>query len=77
MKLFLHERRYNLSSSNSSVFVCKSGRLAAFLLRNKCRCFKVDLDSDNQDYLVHLFDKNENLKTALNKWQETNSKIIK
>lgn len=61
-------------NNTSDVFVCKSSRLAAFLIRNKCRCFKTDLDNDNQNYLVHLFDKDETLKNAMNKWQETESK---
>lgn len=58
----------------SNVFVCKSSRLAAFLLRNKCNCFKTDLDNENPNYLVHLFDKDESLIKAMNLWQEQNSK---
>ena len=63
--------------NNSDVFVCKSSRLAAFLIRNKCKCFKTDLDNDNPNYLVHLFDKNETLKNAMDKWQETESNKFK
>jgi hypothetical protein len=58
-------------------FVCKSSRLAAFLIKHNCRCFKVDLDSQNENYLIHLFDKDDNLKNTLDKWQENNSKISK
>jgi hypothetical protein len=61
----------------SEVFVCKSSRLAAFLIKNNCRCFKTDLDNENQNYLIHLFDKDENLNSAMEKWQENNAKILK
>jgi hypothetical protein len=54
---------------SEDVFVCKSSILTAFLIRNKCNCFKVDLDNKNSDYLIHLFDRDENLKSAMDKWQ--------
>jgi len=61
----------------TDTFVCKSSRMAAFLIRNHCRCFKTDLDNDNQNYLVHLFDKDDNLNKAMDSWMKTESKNSK
>ena len=61
----------------SEVFVCKSSRLAAFLIKSNCRCFRVDLDNDNNNYLVHLFDKNEKFDVAMKVWQESYAKQLK
>lgn len=50
------------------VFVCKGSRLAIHLIKNGCKCFKTDIDDENPNYLVHLFEKDENFKLAMDKW---------
>ena len=61
----------------NEVFVCRSSRMAAFLIRNDCRCFKTALDDFNTNYLVHLFDKDDKFKIAIEKWNNEEASKVK
>jgi len=51
--------------------------MAAFLIRCGCHCFKTDLDNENNNYLIHLFDKDDKWNNAMNLWMKTESKNLK
>ena len=53
------------------MFVCKSISLANFLIANKSNLIKIDIDKENKNYLVFLFEKNEILENALLKWRSS------
>jgi hypothetical protein len=50
------------------MFVCKSKRLAGFLVSKGCNCIKVDSDRTNPNYLVFLFERNDTLLNAMKEW---------
>ena len=56
------------------MFVCKSKRLAGFLISHGCECKKVDKDKMNPNYLVFLFEKTDNWDFAMKEWQKNNKK---
>lgn len=52
------------------MFVCKSKRLANYLIENNLNVKKIDTDQEAKGFLVFLFDKNEKLEIALKKWEK-------
>ena len=54
----------------NKLFVCKSKRLAGFLVSHGCECVKVDTDKLNPKYSVYLFEKTELLNTVMKEWSK-------
>lgn len=52
------------------LFVCKSKRLAGFLITHGCECIKIDKDKLNPDYSVFLFKKTDIWDTAMKEWSQ-------
>lgn len=50
------------------MFVCKSKRLANYLIENGNQIIRVDTDQKAKGFLVFLFEKNELLNMNLKKW---------
>ena len=50
------------------MFVCKSKKLANYLLDNDSKLIKIDIDKKNKNYLVFIFKKNKKLESNLKKW---------
>lgn len=60
-----------------NLFCCKGKRLANYLLDNGCRLVKIDSDNQSRGFLVFIFEKDENLDSALTSWeQDKNSYLI-
>ncbi len=51
------------------MFVCKSKRLANYLIENKCKIVKIDTDQKSKGFLVFLFEENSLLNNTLKKWE--------
>ena len=51
------------------MFVCKSKRLANYLIENKCKIVKIDTDQKSKGFLVFLFEENFLLNNTLKKWE--------
>lgn len=59
------------------MFVCKSKRLANFLIENGCPVIKIDTDQKSKGFLVFLFKKEDLLYKNLEKWDiEKNTCLI-
>ena len=59
------------------MFVCKSKRLANFLIENGCPVIRIDTDQKSKGFLVFLFKKNNLLYKNLEKWDiENNTYLI-
>ena len=59
------------------MFVCKSKRLANFLIENGCSVIRIDTDQKSKGFLVFLFKKNNLLYKNLEKWDiEKNTYLI-
>lgn len=54
----------------NKLFVCKSKRLAGFLVSHGCDCVKVDTDKLNPKYSVYLFEKTELWNTVMKEWSK-------
>ena len=52
------------------LFVCKSKRLAGFLVSHGCECVKVDTDKLNAKYSVYSFEKTELWNTVMKEWSK-------
>lgn len=50
------------------MFVCKSKRLANYLIENGNSVIRIDTDQKAKGFLVFLFEKNELLNKNLEKW---------
>ena len=50
------------------MFVCKSKRLANYLIENGNPVIRIDTDQNAKGFLVFLFEKNELLNKNLEKW---------
>lgn len=51
-----------------SLFVCKSKRLANYLIENGNPIIRIDTDQKSRGFLVFLFEKTELLNKNLEKW---------
>ena len=51
------------------MFVCKSKRLANYLIENGNPLIRIDTDQKAKGFLVFLFEKNELLNKNLKKWE--------
>lgn len=51
------------------MFVCKSKRLANYLIENGNPVIRIDTDQKSKGFLVFLFKKNELLSRNLEKWK--------
>ena len=51
------------------MFVCKSKRLANYLIENGNPIIRIDTDQKAKGFLVFLFEKNELLNKNLKKWE--------
>nr|DAI63629.1 MAG TPA: hypothetical protein [Caudoviricetes sp.]DAU83698.1 MAG TPA: hypothetical protein [Caudoviricetes sp.] len=59
------------------MFVCKSKRLANFLIENGCPVIRIDTDQKSKGFLVFLFKKDNLLYKNLEKWDiEKNTYLI-
>jgi len=52
------------------MFVCKSKRLANYLIENGSKIIRIDCDQKSKGFLVFLFVNDETIKTNLEKWNE-------
>lgn len=52
------------------LFVCKSKRLANYLIENGSSLIRIDTDQKAKGFLVFLFKKNKKLNENLKKWDE-------
>lgn len=50
------------------MFVCKSKRLANYLIENGCPVIRIDTDQKTKGFLVFLFKRDELLYKNLEKW---------
>lgn len=50
------------------MFVCKSKRLANYLIENGCPVIRIDTDQKSKGFLVFLFKKENLLYKNLEKW---------
>lgn len=50
------------------MFVCKSKRLANYLIEHGNPIVRIDTDQRSKGFLVFLFEKNELLNSNLEKW---------
>ena len=58
------------NNTMNKLFVCKSKRLAGFLVSHGCECVKVDTDKLNPKYSVYLFEKTELWNTVMKEWSK-------
>lgn len=49
-------------------FVCRGNRLALFLVKRGCHCYKLAEDDQRKERLVFLFVKDKILNQALTEW---------
>lgn len=54
----------------NKLFVCKSIALANYLLASECKLMRIDKDRENNNFLIFLFYKNQNLNKAMNSWKK-------
>ena len=52
------------------MFVCKSKRLANYLIENGNPLIRIDTDQKAKGFLVFLYEKNELLNKNLKKWEK-------
>lgn len=53
----------------NGLFCCKGKRLANYLLERDCKLVRIDTDQTNKEFLVFIFDKNENFHSAMKSWK--------
>lgn len=53
----------------NGLFCCKGKRLANYLLEHDCKLVRIDTDQTNKEFLVFIFDKNENFHNAMESWK--------
>lgn len=53
------------------MFVCKSIKLANFLINHGSIIYKIDKDKSNNNFVVFLFKKDTLLKENLDLWEKT------
>lgn len=58
------------------MFCCKGKRLANFLLAHDCKLVRIDCDQESKGFLVFLFENNESLAIAMEKWQEAKTTYL-
>lgn len=58
------------------MFVCKSKRLANYLIENGSPVIKIDTDQNAKGFLIFLFKKNELLDENLNKWRKDKNTFL-
>lgn len=58
------------------MFVCKSKRLANYLIENGNPVIRIDTDQKSKGFLVFLFIKNELLSKNLDKWKIDKEKYL-
>ena len=58
------------------LFVCKSKRLANYLIENGNPVMRIDTDQKAKGFLVFLFEKNELLNSNLDKWRIDKEKYL-
>ena len=51
------------------MFLCKSKRLANYLIEHGSPVIRIDTDKESKGFLVFLFNKNEQLNKNLEKWR--------
>lgn len=51
------------------MFVCKSKRLANYLIEKGCQIIRIDTDQKSKGFLVFLFKKNDLLNKNLKDWE--------
>lgn len=51
------------------MFVCRSKRLANYLIENGNPVIRIDVDHNSKGYLIFLFKKNDLLNINLAQWQ--------
>ena len=58
------------------LFVCKSKRLANYLIENGNPVMRIDTDQKAKGFLVFIFEKNELLHSNLDKWRIDKEKYL-
>ena len=52
------------------MFVCKSIRLANFLLEHNCTIMKIDRDQLNRSFIIFIFKKDDNFMQTMSLWSD-------
>ena len=58
------------------MFVCKSKRLANYLIENGCPVVRIDTDQKSNGFLVFLFKKNNLLNVNLKNWETDKERYL-
>ena len=58
------------------MFVCKSKRLANYLIENGNPIIRIDTDQKAKGFLVFLFEKNELLNKNLERWDDVKNTYL-
>lgn len=58
------------------MFVCKSKRLANYLIENGSPVVKIDTDQNAKGFLIFLFKNDELLDKNLNKWRKDKNTFL-
>ena len=58
------------------MFVCKSKRLANYLIENGCPVVRIDTDQKSNGFLVFLFKKNNLLNVNLKNWEKDKERYL-
>ncbi len=59
----------------NGLFVCKSKRLAGYLVSHGCECKKIDKDRTNPNYSVYLFEKTKLWDKIMKDWSKVKDKF--
>lgn len=51
------------------LYCCKGKRQANYFLEHGCKLIRIDCDQQSKGFLVFIFERDENLNSALESWK--------
>ena len=51
------------------LYCCKGKRQANYFLDHNCKLIRIDCDQQSKGFLVFIFERDENLNSAIKSWQ--------
>lgn len=51
------------------LYCCKGKRQANYFLEHDCKLIRIDCDQQSKGFLVFIFERDENLNSALKSWE--------
>ena len=51
------------------LYCCKGKRQANYFLDHDCKLIRIDCDQQSKGFLVFIFERDENLNSALKSWE--------